>query len=65
MAYLGFGARMQRKRKIVQEDIKISNYNGFFLQVSSCMYDFLASFCMHDICMWLYGNDLSSSRRIA
>jgi len=43
-----------------QEDIGIRNYNEIFLQVPICMYVFLTSFGMHDICMWIIiGHDLS------
>jgi len=31
VAYLGFGARRERKRRKVQEDIGIRSYNRFFL----------------------------------
>ena len=35
----------------MQEDIRIDSYNRPFLQVPSCMYDFLASFsCMAYAC---------------
>ena len=44
-------ARRKRKRRKAQENITINNYNGFFLQVSSCMYVFLTSFaCMAYAC---------------
>jgi len=49
----------------VQGENGINNYNGFDLQVPSCMYDFLASFGMHGICMWLFGYDLSLAWMIA
>ena len=48
-----------------QEDIGIRNYNEIFLQVPICMYVFLTSFGMHDICMWIIiGHDLSLAWRI-
>jgi len=37
----------------VEEGIGISSYNGFFLQLSSCIYVFLTSFGMHDTC-WVW-----------
>jgi len=61
----GFGERRQRKCKKAQGDNGINKYNGFSLQVPNCMYDFLASFGMHGICMWLFGYDLSLAWRIA
>ena len=64
VAYVAFGVRRQRKIMKVQEDIRISNYNKFCLQVLSCMYDFLASFGMHGICRWLFGYDMSLAWRI-
>ena len=54
-----FGARRKRKNRKVQEDIKINSYNMFDLYVLSCMYVFLTSFCIHGICMWFIGHDLS------
>ena len=49
----------------MQEDIKISSYNGFLLQLPNCMYVFLTSFWMHGICMWIIDHDLSLAWRIA
>jgi len=57
VAYLGFGVRRQRKRRKAQEDIEINNYNRFFLQIPSYTYDFLTTFGMHGICMWLFGHE--------
>jgi len=42
----------------------INSYNGFSLQVSSCVYLFLTSFGMHGICMWFVGFDLSLAWRM-
>jgi len=53
------------KRRKVQEDIRINNYNMFFLQVSIFIYGFLTSFGIHGICMWFIGHDLSLAWRIA
>ena len=55
MACLEFVTRRKRKSRKAKEDIGINNYNGFFLQVPSYMYDFLASFGMHGIGMCVYG----------
>jgi len=52
------------KRRIVQGNIRISNYNGFSLQVLSFMYDFLVSFGMRGVCMWLFSYDISLAWRI-
>ncbi len=62
---VSFGERRKRKSRKSQEDTGISSYNVFFLQVSSCMYDFLYILGMHGICMWLFGYDLSLAWRIA
>ena len=59
------GTRRQRKSRKTQEDIGISSYNEFCLQVLSCMYVFLTSFGMHGICMWFIDHDLSLVWRIA
>jgi len=56
---------MQRKSRKSQEDIRINNYNRFFLQVSSGMYVFLIIFGMHDICMWFIDHNLSLAWRIS
>jgi len=39
--------------------VRINNYKGFLLQVSSCMYVFLIIFGMHGICMRFIGHDVS------
>lgn len=57
--------RRQRKSRKAQEDIENGSYNKFCLQVSSCMYVFLTSFCMHGICMWCRGYDMSLAWRIS
>ena len=54
-----------KEKKKVQEDSGINNYIGFCFQVWNCMYDFLASFDMHRICMWFIGYDMSLAWRIA
>ena len=64
VAYLGFGERRQRKSSKAQEDNGINSDNGFSLQVQTCMYDFLAIFGMHCICMKLFRYDLSLASRI-
>jgi len=63
--YLGFREIRQNKSRKVQEDIGINNDNELFLQLSSCMHDFLAIFGMHDTCIWFLGHDLSLSWRFA
>ena len=60
-----FLARRQRKRRKEKEYMGISNYNGFFLHVTSCMYVFLTIFGMHGIRMWSLDNDMSLAWRIA
>ena len=65
VVYLGFGSRRQRKSRKAKEDSGINNYNGFCLQVPSCMYDFLASFGMHGTCMSFLGCDMSLAWRIS
>ena len=37
----------------------INNYSGFSLQVLSYVYDLLACFSMHGVCMWFFHYDLS------
>lgn len=64
VAYLGIGVRKERKSRKAQGDNGINNYNMFSLQVPSCIYDFLASFGIHGICMWLFGYDFSLTWRI-
>jgi len=49
----------------MQENIGISSYIRFFLQVTSCMYDFLTSFGMHGLCMCFIGHDMSLASSIS
>jgi len=65
LAHLGFGVRRKRKSRKEQGDNGINGYSGFCLQISSYMYDFLASFGMHCTCMWFLGYDLSLAWKIA
>ena len=64
VAYLRFRARKQRKSTKSQEDIQITNYKWFCLQVSNCLYDFLAIFGMHGTSVWFLGYELSLEWRI-
>ena len=47
LAYLGFEVRIQNKIEKAQGDNEINVYNKIVLQVSSCLYVFIASFVMH------------------
>ena len=48
----------------VQGDSEISSHNWIALKVLSCVYDLIASFGMHVLCMWLFGYDFSLAWRI-
>ena len=65
LGILWIWSRRKRKSKKAQGNIGINNYNEFFLQVMSCMHDFITIFDMHGICMWLLGYGLSLAWRIA
>ena len=53
VAYFGFGERRKKKCRKTQEDSEIISYNGFYLQVPSCMYDVFGSFGMVYACGYL------------
>jgi len=44
---------------------RASTLTQFFLQVPSRMYDFITSFGMHGMCMWIIDHDMSLAWRIS
>ena len=65
MAYLDSWSKKAKEEQDSARGHCHQQIHQIFLQVSSFMYGFFPSFCMHGICMWFLGCDMSLACRIS